>query len=136
MAVASDTQHLEKLRTYWKRHPAFPSMAKLCDVVGLSSTASEFELVNRLKDEGFIQRVEGRIAVISCCRLTWSCCSCWSMRSISPITAASSFATHIRPEGVRCLMLRRLFVQRLQRQGCAPPPLEGAPAVLHWEFFH
>jgi SOS regulatory protein LexA len=58
----TDTQHLEKLRTYWKRNHAFPSMAKLCEVVGLSSTASVFDLVARLKDEGFVQRVEGRIA--------------------------------------------------------------------------
>lgn len=58
----TDTQHLEKLRTYWKRNHAFPSMAKLCDVVGLSSTASVFDLVGRLKDAGYVQRVEGRIA--------------------------------------------------------------------------
>ncbi|MES2784230.1 MAG: hypothetical protein V4684_02115 [Pseudomonadota bacterium] len=32
----SDTQHLEKLRTYWKQHHAFPAMAKLCEVVGLA----------------------------------------------------------------------------------------------------
>lgn len=36
----TDTQHQEKLRTYWKRNHAFPSMAKLCDVVGLSAQAS------------------------------------------------------------------------------------------------
>ena len=60
--MANDTQHLEKLRTYWKRNHAFPSMAKLCDVVGMSSTASVFEMVGRLKEEGYVQRVEGRIA--------------------------------------------------------------------------
>jgi SOS regulatory protein LexA len=60
--ASTDTQHLEKLRTYWKRHHAFPSMAKLCEVVGLSSTASVFDLVSRLKDAGFVERVEGRIA--------------------------------------------------------------------------
>lgn len=58
----SDTQHLEKLRSYWKQHHAFPAMAKLCEVVGLSSTASVFDLVTRLKDAGYVQRVEGRIA--------------------------------------------------------------------------
>lgn len=62
MAVANDTQHLERLRTYRKRHHAFPSMSKLCDVVGLSSTASVFDLVGRLKDAGYVERVEGRIA--------------------------------------------------------------------------
>jgi SOS regulatory protein LexA len=61
-ATTTDVQHLEKLRSYWKQHRAFPSMAKLCDVVGLSSTASVFDLVTRLKDAGYVQRVEGRIA--------------------------------------------------------------------------
>lgn len=60
--ATTDTQHLEKLRTYWKQNHAFPSMAKLCEVVGLSSTASVFDLVTRLKDAGYVQRVEGRIA--------------------------------------------------------------------------
>lgn len=60
--AGTDQAHLEKLRTYWKRHHAFPSMAKLCEVVGLSSTASVFDLVTRLKDAGYVQRVEGRIA--------------------------------------------------------------------------
>jgi repressor LexA len=61
-ALANDAQHLERLRTYWKRHHAFPSMAKLCEVVGMSSTASVFDLVSRLKDAGYVERVEGRIA--------------------------------------------------------------------------
>lgn len=60
--MTTDQAHLEKLRTYWKRHHAFPSMAKLREVVGLSSTASVFDLVTRLKDAGYVQRVEGRIA--------------------------------------------------------------------------
>ncbi len=62
MDRATDTQYLALLRTYWKRHQAFPSMAKLCDVLGLSSTASVFALVGRLGDAGFLDRVEGRIA--------------------------------------------------------------------------
>ena len=40
----TDQAHVEKLRTYWKCHHAFPSMAKLCEVVGLSSTASVLEV--------------------------------------------------------------------------------------------
>lgn len=60
--AGTDIQHLEKLRSFWKRHHAFPSMAKLCEVVGLSSTASVFHLVSRLKDAGYVERVEGRIA--------------------------------------------------------------------------
>ncbi len=64
--AGTDRAHLEKLRTYWKRHHAFPSMAQLCEVVGLSSTASVFDLVTRLKEAGYVQRVEGRIAPTSC----------------------------------------------------------------------
>lgn len=60
--MATDEQHLASLRTYWKAHNAFPPMAKLRSVVGLSSTASVFELVGRLTEAGYLQRVEGRIA--------------------------------------------------------------------------
>ena len=58
----TDVAYLAKLRTYWKRHQAFPSMAKLADVVGLSSTSSVFALVGRLTEAGFLERTEGRIA--------------------------------------------------------------------------
>jgi SOS regulatory protein LexA len=58
----TDDKYLAALRTYWKRHQAFPSMAKLCDVVGLSSTSSVFTLIGRLVDAGFLERTEGRIA--------------------------------------------------------------------------
>ena len=57
-----DEKHLAKLRTHWKRHAAFPSMAKLCDTVGLSSTSSVFALVGRLVDAGYLERVDSRIA--------------------------------------------------------------------------
>lgn len=58
----TDVQYLESLRTYWKHHRAFPSMQKLCDVVGLQSTASVFALVGRLVDAGYLSRLEGRVA--------------------------------------------------------------------------
>lgn len=58
----TDNKHLAALRTYWKRHQAFPSMAKLCEVVGLTSTSSVFALVGRLVEAGYLERVEGRIA--------------------------------------------------------------------------
>ena len=58
----NDDAYLAKLRTYWKRHQAFPSMAKLAEVVGLSSTSSVFALVGRLTEAGYLERVEGRIA--------------------------------------------------------------------------
>lgn len=60
--VENDEKYLAALRAYWKRHQAFPSMSKLCDVVGLSSTSSVFTLIGRLVDAGFLERVEGRIA--------------------------------------------------------------------------
>lgn len=58
----TDDKHLAALRIYYKRHGVFPSMAKLCEVVGLSSTSSVFALIGRLTDAGFVERVEGRIA--------------------------------------------------------------------------
>lgn len=57
-----DEKYLARLRTYWKRHNAFPSMAKLCEVLGLASTSSVFALVARLTEAGYLERVEGRIA--------------------------------------------------------------------------
>lgn len=58
----NDVQHLEKLRSYWDAHHAFPSMAKLREVVTMGSTASVFEMVGRLVEAGYLNRVEGRIA--------------------------------------------------------------------------
>lgn len=58
----TDGQHLEKLRAYWDEHQTFPSMAKLREVVAMGSTASVFEMVGRLVDAGYLNRVEGRIA--------------------------------------------------------------------------
>lgn len=57
-----DSAYLEALRTYWKCHQAFPSMSKLCSVVGLSSTSSVFALVGRLVEGGYLERTERRIA--------------------------------------------------------------------------
>jgi repressor LexA len=58
----NDDKYLAALRTYWKRHQAFPAMAKMCTVVGLSSSSSIFALVGRLTKAGYLERVEGRIA--------------------------------------------------------------------------
>lgn len=57
-----DMEHLAHLQRYWKQNKAFPAMAKLCEVVGLSSSASVFGMVGRLTDAGYLQRVDGRIA--------------------------------------------------------------------------
>lgn len=58
----NDAAHIGALQRYWKQNRAFPSMAKLCDVVGLSSSASVFGLVGRLTESGHLQRLDGRIA--------------------------------------------------------------------------
>jgi len=57
-----DQRHLGSLQRHWKRHRAFPSMAKLADIMGLASSGSVFQAVGRLVDGGFLERVEGRIA--------------------------------------------------------------------------
>ncbi len=57
-----DAGYLSALRTHWKKHQAFPSMAKLTEVVGLSSTASVFGLIGRLTEAGYLERLDGRIA--------------------------------------------------------------------------
>lgn len=57
-----DEAHLAALRTYWKHHNAFPSMSKLCGVVGLTSPSSVFALVGRLTAAGYLERSDGRIA--------------------------------------------------------------------------
>jgi repressor LexA len=57
----NDLSHLRALQRYYKQHRGFPSMAKLCDVVGMSSSASVFALVNRLAEGGYLQRLDGRV---------------------------------------------------------------------------
>jgi repressor LexA len=57
-----DQRHLGSLQRHWKRHRAFPSMAKLADIMGLASAGSVFQAVGRLVEGGYLERVEGRIA--------------------------------------------------------------------------
>ena len=54
--------HLATLRTHWKEHKSFPSMAKLADVLGLASSGGVFKVLGRLVDAGYLERVDGRIA--------------------------------------------------------------------------
>lgn len=56
-----DAAYLGTLQAYWKSHQTFPTMAKLREVMGLSSTSSVFALIGRLTDAGYIKRHEGRI---------------------------------------------------------------------------
>lgn len=44
----SDHNQLRALHRYYKLHCSFPVMAKLLEVVGISSRASVFDQVNRL----------------------------------------------------------------------------------------
>lgn len=60
--MTTDDRHLSALRAHWKRHKAFPPMAKLCDVLGLYSTSSVFAAVGRLTEAGYLEPVDGRIA--------------------------------------------------------------------------
>ena len=43
-ADMNDLPHLHALQRYYKQHRGFPAMAKLCEVVGMSSSASVFGL--------------------------------------------------------------------------------------------
>jgi len=58
----TDALYLANLQRYWKRHRNFPSLTKLCEVVGPSSTSSVFSLISRLCETGHLQRNEGRVA--------------------------------------------------------------------------
>lgn len=58
----SDATNLSALRTYWKRHKAFPAMAKLTEVFGMASTGGVFKALGRLVDAGYLERANGRIA--------------------------------------------------------------------------
>jgi repressor LexA len=58
----ADDKHLAAMRTYWKRHAAFPAMAKLCELLGLSSTASVFAAVGRFSEAGDLKPIERHIA--------------------------------------------------------------------------
>lgn len=55
-------KHLDSLRTHWKTNKSFPSMAKLADVLGLASSGGVFKVLGRLVDQGYLERVDGRIA--------------------------------------------------------------------------
>jgi len=55
-------KHLTALQGHWKRHKAFPPMAKLTEVLGLTSTGGVFKALRRLTEAGYLERVDGRIA--------------------------------------------------------------------------
>lgn len=55
-------KHLAALQAHWKRHKAFPPMAKLTEVLRLASTGGVFKVLGRLTEAGYLERVDGRIA--------------------------------------------------------------------------
>ena len=61
-ASVGDDHYLAVLRTYWKDHATFPSLAKLAVVIGLGHASSVFQVVSRLVEAGYLERHEGRIA--------------------------------------------------------------------------
>jgi repressor LexA len=60
--TATLDQHLAKLRACWARQKAFPPLAELTQVLGMSSTNGVFKTLNRLVDRGFLERVGSRYA--------------------------------------------------------------------------
>lgn len=58
----NDQRHLATLRTHWKANKSFPSLAKLAELVGMTSTGSAFEMVARLEEAGYLTRRDGRVA--------------------------------------------------------------------------
>lgn len=62
VASANDQRYVATLRTHWKAHKSFPSLAKLAGQLGMSSTGSVFEMVARLEDAGYLTRKDGRVA--------------------------------------------------------------------------
>ncbi len=56
----NDQDPLRALQRYYKQHRGVPAMAKLCEVVGIWSTASISGLVGRISDAGDLQRPDGR----------------------------------------------------------------------------
>jgi len=61
-ATPNDQRHLATLRTHWKAHRSFPSLAKVAELVGMTSTGSAFEMVARLEEAGYLTRKDGRVA--------------------------------------------------------------------------
>jgi SOS-response transcriptional repressor LexA len=60
--ATQDERYLASLRAHWRRHKAFPPMAKLAEVLGLASASGVLKVVGRLVAAGFLERVDKRIA--------------------------------------------------------------------------
>lgn len=49
-----DSQYLTRLQDYHRQHRALPTMTAMTELLGLSSTATVFEMVGRLKTAGYL----------------------------------------------------------------------------------
>ncbi|MCE2645092.1 MAG: hypothetical protein LW835_07725 [Burkholderiaceae bacterium] len=49
-----DAQYLTRLQDYHRQHRALPTMTAMTELLGLSSTATVFEMVGRLKTAGYL----------------------------------------------------------------------------------
>ncbi len=58
--MASDSQYLTALRTYYAKHKTLPSYAAIGRLVGLSSKASVAQMVGRLKERQFLDSAPDR----------------------------------------------------------------------------
>jgi repressor LexA len=58
--MASDVDHLNKLREYYARHRVLPSYSSIGNLLGFSSKGSVAELVMRLKQERFVDATKDR----------------------------------------------------------------------------
>ena len=66
-ATVNDQRYLAKLRTHWKANKSFPSLAKLADLLGMSSTG-----LGCCRCEGHLGKVEVQtgsspLALCFCC---------------------------------------------------------------------
>ena len=100
----NDVQHLEKLRAYWDEHQAFPSMAKLRQVVDVGSTASVIEMIGRLVEAGHLKRVDGWFAPTK--KFLAQPVDCVDVRDVEAIIAsrkpsALSLLDYVMPEPAR-----------------------------------
>lgn len=59
----NDAQYLNRLQDYHRQHRALPTMTAMTELLGLSSTATVFEMVGRLKTAGYLtQNPDRRLA--------------------------------------------------------------------------
>ncbi len=52
--AANDQRYVAMLRTRWKLNKSFQRLAKPTDLLGMSSSASVFDMVLELKESGYV----------------------------------------------------------------------------------